>query len=166
MARICLVKTSTSEFGHVFSAEGRDFCSFRASLTTVAPWCPIWTRFLNVLTPSLCNSDYAVNEALDRYSDADLDDNEDVPELSAAQRRAAEAKMARRDRLERRGGRGARASRRTRYPGFLESDDMEDEDMEDGGLLSQMKRRTRRQYDERKDMDDLDGVEDVSNSSC
>ena len=38
---------------------------------------------------------------------------------------------------------------------------MEDEDMDDGGLLSQMKRRTRRQYDERKDMDDLDGVEDV-----
>ena len=48
--------------------------------------------------------------------------------MTAAQRRAAEAKMARRDKLERRGGRGARASRRTRYPGFLESDDMEDEE--------------------------------------
>ncbi|EKM53999.1 uncharacterized protein PHACADRAFT_97745 [Phanerochaete carnosa HHB-10118-sp] len=68
--------------------------------------------------------------------------------------------MARRDRLERRGGRGARASRRARYPGFLESDDMEDEDTGEGGLLSQMKRRTRRQYDERRDMDDLEGVED------
>jgi DNA replication licensing factor MCM2 len=82
--------------------------------------------------------------------------------MTAAQRKAAETAMKRRDRLERRGGRGTRASRRTRYPGFLESDDMEDEDMEDGGLLSQMKRRTRRQYDERRDMDDLDGVEDVS----
>ncbi|GJE97383.1 MCM-domain-containing protein [Phanerochaete sordida] len=104
--------------------------------------------------------DYAVNEALDRYSDADIDDNDDFADMTAAQRRAAEAKMARRDKLERRGGRGARASRRTRYPGFLESDDMEDEDMGDGGILSQMKRRTRRQYDERRDMDDLEGVED------
>ncbi|KAI0093138.1 MCM-domain-containing protein [Irpex rosettiformis] len=67
--------------------------------------------------------------------------------------------MERRDRRERRGGQGGRAARRTRYPGFLESDDMEDEDMA-GGLLSQMKRRTRRQYDERRDMDDMDGVED------
>ncbi|KAI0812657.1 MCM-domain-containing protein [Irpex lacteus] len=67
--------------------------------------------------------------------------------------------MERRDRRERRGGQGGRAARRTRYPGFLESDDMEDEDAA-GGLLSQMKRRTRRQYDERKDLDDMDGVED------
>ena len=106
-------------------------------------------------------SDYAVNQALDRYSDADINDEEDFGEMTAAQRRAAEAAMKRRDRQERRGGRGARASRRARYPGFLESDDMEDEDMEDGGLLSQMKRRTRRQYDERRDLDDLEGVEDV-----
>ncbi|KAI0694356.1 MCM2/3/5 family-domain-containing protein [Cytidiella melzeri] len=105
-------------------------------------------------------SDYAVKEVLDRYSDADLDDEEEYAALSASQRRAAEAKMDRRDRFERRGGTGSRAARRTRYPGFLESDDMEDEDMAGGGLLSQMKRRTRRQYDERKDLDDLDGVED------
>jgi hypothetical protein len=32
----------------------------------------------------------------------------------------------------------------------------------DGGLgVSRMKRRTRRQYDERRDLDDLDGVDDV-----
>ncbi|KIP06418.1 hypothetical protein PHLGIDRAFT_90875 [Phlebiopsis gigantea 11061_1 CR5-6] len=80
--------------------------------------------------------------------------------MTAAQRRAAEALMNRRERTERRGGRGGRASRRTRFPGFLESDDMEDEDADDGGLLSQMKRRTRRQYDERRDIDDLDGIED------
>lgn len=103
-----------------------------------------------------------MNEVLDRYSDADLNDEEDIGEMSAAQRRAAEARMERRDRMERRGGRGGRAERRTRYPGFLESDDMEDEDAAGGGLLSQMKRRTRRQYDERKDIDDLEGVEDVS----
>lgn len=107
-------------------------------------------------------SDYAVNEALDRYSEADLDDDNDFGDLSAAQRRAAEAQMARRDRLERRGGKGARAARRTRYPGFLESDDMEDEDTVSGGLLSQMKRRTRRQYEPRQNVDDLEGIEDVS----
>ena len=109
------------------------------------------------------SSDYAVNQVLDRYSDADHDDEQDYEAMTAAQRRAAEATMARRDRRQRRGGPGERANRRTRYPGFLESDDMEDEDMA-GGLLSQMKRRTRRQYDERKDMDDLEGVEDVSPS--
>ena len=77
--------------------------------------------------------------------------------MTAAQRRAAEARMARRDRLERQKGR--RGTRRSRYPGFMESDDdMEDEDL-GGGVLS--KRRTRRQYDERRDMDDLEGVEDV-----
>ena len=119
-------------------------------------------RVLNLLFTTLHSlySDYAVNEVLDRYSDADINDDEDFNEMTAGQRRAAEAAMKRRDRLERRGGRGARAARRTRYPGFLDSDDMEDEDM-DGGILSQMKRRTRRQYDERKDMDDLEGVEDV-----
>jgi DNA replication licensing factor MCM2 len=31
--------------------------------------------------------------------------------------------------------------------------------------VSRMKRRTRRQYDERRDLDDLDGVEDVMTQS-
>ena len=106
-------------------------------------------------------SDYATNELLDRYSDRDIDDQEDFDEMSAAQRRAAEASMARRDRLERGGRRGARAAARSRMPEFLQSDDIEDDGL-DGGLLSGMKRRTRRQYDERRDIDDLDGVEDVS----
>lgn len=110
-------------------------------------------------------SDYATNEALDRYSDADLDDQVDIAHMTAAQRRAAEAKMARRDKVERQKSRGGRAARRSRYPGFLESDDdMEDEEL-DGGILSGAKRRTRRQYDERRDMDDLEGVEDVRNPS-
>jgi Mini-chromosome maintenance protein 2 len=68
--------------------------------------------------------------------------------------------MARRDRLERGGRRGARAAARARGPEFLYSDDMEEDDA-DGGLLSGMKRRTRRQYDERRDLDDMEGVEDV-----
>lgn len=69
--------------------------------------------------------------------------------------------MARRDRLERQKGRGGRAARRSRYPGFMDSDDdMEDDDL-GGGILSGTKRRTRRQYDERRDIDDLEGVEDV-----
>ncbi|PPQ79936.1 hypothetical protein CVT25_003008, partial [Psilocybe cyanescens] len=104
--------------------------------------------------------DYAPNETLDRYSDAGIDDDENVEELSAAARRAAEAKMARRDRTERGGNRGQRAARRSRAPAFLGSDaDMEDEGMDELGLAS-MKMRTRKQYDERRDLDDLDGVED------
>ncbi|OCH90248.1 MCM-domain-containing protein [Obba rivulosa] len=66
--------------------------------------------------------------------------------------------MARRDREEGAGRRGARASRRSRMPEFLQSDDVEDEP--DGGLLFGMKRRTRRQYDERKEIDDVEGIED------
>lgn len=69
--------------------------------------------------------------------------------------------MAQRDMRERGGRQGARAAARSRGPDFLLSDGLEEEDM-GGGLLSGMKRRTRRQYDERRDMDDMDGVEDVS----
>lgn len=46
-------------------------------------------------------------------------------------------------------------------PNFLQSDDDMD-DMDGNGLLAGTKRRARRQYDERKEMDDLEGVEDVS----
>ncbi|RPD63724.1 MCM-domain-containing protein [Lentinus tigrinus ALCF2SS1-6] len=67
--------------------------------------------------------------------------------------------MARRDRLERGGRRGARAAARGIMPDFLQSDDIEDDGL-DGGLLSGMKRRTRRQYDERRDMDDMQGIDD------
>ncbi|KAF6760260.1 MCM-domain-containing protein [Ephemerocybe angulata] len=106
--------------------------------------------------------DYAPNQVLDRYSDVDIDDEGDAPELSGAARRAAEAQMARRDRLERAGRRGARAARRSRAPAFLGSDeDMEDEGDDDDELgVSQFKARTRRQYDERGDQDDLEGIED------
>ncbi|EIW83154.1 MCM-domain-containing protein [Coniophora puteana RWD-64-598 SS2] len=105
--------------------------------------------------------DYAVNEGLDRYSEQDIDDEGEYGALSADARRAAEAQMTRRDRLERTGRRGGRASRRSRAPRFLESDDMQDEDALDDELgVARMKRRTRRQYDERRDIDDLDGIED------
>ena len=96
---------------------------------------------------------------MDRYSDAGIDDEGDIQELSAAGRRAAEAQMARRDRLEST-GRGRRAARRSRAPAFLDSDDGVEEDLDDVEL-ARMKRRTRRQYDERRDLDDMDGVEDV-----
>jgi DNA replication licensing factor MCM2 len=103
--------------------------------------------------------DYAPNELLDRYSDADINDDEDLPELSVAARRAAEAKMSRRDIMERTGKRGVRAARRSRHE-FFDDEDAEDE--MDGGLgVSSIPRRTRRQYDERRDIDDLDGIEDV-----
>lgn len=83
--------------------------------------------------------------------------------MSGTVRKAAEAKMDRRDRLEHSGRAGGRAAIRSRAPRFLESDDMDDEDALDGGLgVARMKRRTRRQYDERRDLDDMDGLDDVS----
>ncbi|KAG8213705.1 MCM-domain-containing protein [Butyriboletus roseoflavus] len=104
--------------------------------------------------------DYAVNELLDHYSDRDIDDEGEVEELSGASRRAVEAKLDRRDRLER-SGRAGRAAVRSRAPRFLESDDMDDEDALDGGLgVARMKRRTRHQYDERRELDDMDGLDD------
>lgn len=109
----------------------------------------------------LHHRDYGANDVLDRYSDAGIDDDEEVEELSAAARRAAEAKMERRDRTERGDKRGQRAARRSHAPAFLGSDnDMDDEDGDELGI-STMKRRTRKQYDERRDADDLDGIEDV-----
>ena len=70
--------------------------------------------------------------------------------------------MAQRDLREHGGRRGARAAARSRGPDFISSDGLEDEDDINGGLLSGMKQRTRRQYDERRDMDDMDGIQDVS----
>jgi DNA replication licensing factor MCM2 len=104
--------------------------------------------------------DYAPNELLDRYSDADIDDEGEYDAMDPRARRAAEASMNRRDRQSRT-GRGARAARRSR-PTFLESDDIEDDEDPNGGLLSGLKQRTRRQYDERRDIDDMEGIEDVS----
>lgn len=97
---------------------------------------------------------------MDKYSDADINDVEDFDELSADQRRAAERAMAQRDRVARGGRRGARAAARARGPDFMYSDDLEEDDM-DGGLLSGVKPRKRRAYDEVRPMDDMDGVEDV-----
>ncbi|KAF4598531.1 DNA replication licensing factor MCM2 [Pleurotus pulmonarius] len=105
--------------------------------------------------------DYTGNDVLDTYSDTGLNDDEEAEELTAAGRRAAEMKMARRDRLESQGKRGNRALRRSRAPAFLGSDGMdEDDELDDELGISRMKRRTRRQYDERRDLDDMDGVED------
>lgn len=80
--------------------------------------------------------------------------------MSAAQRRAAELAMARRDQRERRGGRGARAARRSRAPDLLLDDESEADDL-DGGLLSGIPRRARHQYDERVGEDDMAGIEAV-----
>ena len=105
--------------------------------------------------------DYDVDERLDRYSEQDIDD-EDVEETTGAQRRAAEAFMRRRDAREGR-REGRRAARRNRMPGMLSDDeDLEEEDDPAGGLLAGTKARVRRQYDERRDRDDAEGIEDVS----
>ena len=85
--------------------------------------------------------------------------------MSIDARRRAEAAMARRDRLAQGGRRGQRAAARSRAPDFLQSDDDGYlDDLGDGGLLSGMKRRARRDYDERRDIDDMEGVEDVRSS--
>ncbi|KAL5506953.1 MCM2 [Sanghuangporus vaninii] len=102
--------------------------------------------------------DYAENTALDTYDAAGLNDEEEFGEMTAAQRRAAERAMALRDRRERQGRRGARAAARTRAPDLLQSEESEEEGL-DGGLLAGMKRRARRQYDERIEIDDAEGVE-------
>jgi len=48
-------------------------------------------------------------------------------------------------------------------PGMLSDDeDLEEEDDPAGGLLAGTKVRVRRQYDERRDRDDAEGIEDVS----
>ena len=49
-------------------------------------------------------------------------------------------------------------------PGMLSDDDedVEEEDDPAGGLLAGTKTRVRRQYDERRDRDDAEGIEDVS----
>lgn len=98
--------------------------------------------------------DYEENPELDSYSQADIDDRESLPEMSRAERLAAEREMRRRDR----GLPGTRAAGRERMPGFLQSDD-EDDGAETGVLAGINTRRTRRQYDERMDEDDV--AEDV-----
>lgn len=80
--------------------------------------------------------------------------------MTVAQRRQAEKAMALRDRRERQGRRGARAAARSRAPDLLQSEESDAEDF-DGGLLSGMKRRARRQYDERIEIDDAAGIEAV-----
>ncbi|KAI0260810.1 MCM-domain-containing protein [Gloeopeniophorella convolvens] len=104
--------------------------------------------------------DYAENGVLDAYSDSGLNDEEVFEPLSAAARRAAEAKMRQRDRLAQGGRRGARAANRSHAPTFFDSDDAGADDDDESGLLSGTRTRARRQYDERRDMDDMDGIED------
>jgi DNA replication licensing factor MCM2 len=110
--------------------------------------------------PDTYCSDYASNAGLDTYSQADIDDRSEIPELSRAQRLAAEEAMKRRDR----GLPNRRAGRREHMPAFMQSDD-EEADGYDGGLLSGVNtRRRRRQYDERMDEDDVQD-EEVSEGS-
>lgn len=102
----------------------------------------------------LTSSDYDSNAALDTYSQADIDDRSSLPEMSRAERLAAERAMERRDR----GLPGRRAGRRDHMPAFLQSDD-EEETFGDGLLSGVNTRRKRRQYDERMDEDDAEGEE-------
>lgn len=108
-------------------------------------------------------SDYVGDERLDRYSEQDINDEEEFEAMDTTARRAAEQAMDRRDRAAGRGA-GRRAAARERMP-FLLSDGMSEGDEDDGtgGLLAGMKPRVRKQYDERKDVDDAEGIEDVSN---
>ncbi len=81
--------------------------------------------------------------------------------MAAEARRRAEAKMQQRDRMERGSRRGMRAATRSHAPSFFDSDDVGAEDDDESGLLSGTRTRARRQYDERRDVDDMEGIEDV-----
>lgn len=116
-------------------------------------------------------SDYASDQGLDRYSDTGLDDENEFGSMTAAQRRAAEAEIARRQRAGGRVGPGGRAAARRRGPGFIDDDEDEDEDMDDerGGALrgiipAGVRVRTRhtwnQSYNERQDVDDAAGADD------
>ena len=98
---------------------------------------------------------------LDTYSNSGLNDEEVFEPLSAAARRAAEAKMRQRDRLEHGSRRGMRAATRSHAPSFFDSDGPGTDDDDESGLLSGTRTRARRQYDERRDIDDMEGIEDV-----
>ncbi|CCA73696.1 probable DNA replication licensing factor (nimQ) [Serendipita indica DSM 11827] len=107
--------------------------------------------------------DYVRDPRLDRYDKRDINDEEEFDEMDPAARRAAEQAMDRRDRAAGRGP-GRRAAARERMP-FILSDGMEADDDDDldpaAGLLAGMKPRVRKQYDERKDIDDAEGIEDT-----
>lgn len=96
-----------------------------------------------------------MNGEPDRYSDTGLDDEGDFEAMTGAQRRAAERNMDNRERT-----RGSRASRRNRALDFLGDDDDGDIEDDDALGMAKMKRRTRWQYDERREIDDMEGAED------
>ena len=107
------------------------------------------------------SSDYAENDLLDTYSNSGLNDEDVFEPMSAVARRAAESNMRQRDRMERGSRRGTRAANRSHAPTFFDSDDVGAEEDDESGLLSGTRTRTRRQYDERRDIDDMEGIEDV-----
>ena len=74
--------------------------------------------------------------------------------------------MRQRDRMERGSRRGMRAANRSHAPTFFDSDDAGADDDDESGLLSGTRTRARRQYDERRDVDDMEGIEDVRFSEC
>ena len=95
-------------------------------------------------------SDYVENQKLDRYEDADLDE-EDYDPMDGDARLAAERRMNRRDRREAKGLPAEARRRRARVPAFLQSES-EGSDTE-ANLLG--RRRRRRVYDEVPGEDDV-----------
>ena len=67
--------------------------------------------------------------------------------------------MARRDQNDSRGG---HAAPRSRMPEFLRSEEEDNDDMDESLGVSRIKGRTRRQYDGRRDFDDLSGSQPES----
>lgn len=99
------------------------------------------------------------DDRLDAYSEAGLDDEGEYEAMTAAQRRAAEREIARRNQNMRGRRGGGRAANRSIAPNLLGEDDDGDDDEVDG-LVPIVKRRTRRDYDERRDIDDAAGMDD------
>ncbi|WVO14570.1 hypothetical protein L204_102205 [Cryptococcus depauperatus] len=101
-------------------------------------------------------NDYEVNQALDQYSDADIDDRSSVAGPTRVERLAAERAMALRDR----GISGRRAGRRDHMPAFLQSSDDEAFADAQDPLAGINTRVRRRQYDERMAEDDVEEDEE------
>jgi len=76
--------------------------------------------------------------------------------MTVAQRRAADEAMAARDKRAKQSRR-----QRDRAPAFMQSDDEDERQEGDDPLQGINQRRRRRQYDEVRQEDDMDGVEDV-----
>jgi len=135
-----------------------------SSETTLISMCILsvdlaWRSLITRTPEYYCRDEADLQGGLnDTYGDADIDD-EEYEDLTVEQRRAAEVEMTRRDRGTLR--RGGRTTTRRRLD-FIESDEEEAEDGTMGGIIPPgVKIRARRVYDERRNIDDAEGMDEA-----